>query len=128
MAWIEEEEQTVAGWSAVRRQIAAVMRLADPRIAFAGAELDGASESATACQLIPLSTSGRYMAPSNAYRLPKSTNGIEPEVSYLVTSACWAEVGDCRGFWLRSVVSTDTKSTYWLVKVALRNVNVGVLG
>jgi hypothetical protein len=40
MAWIEEEEQTVAGWSAVRRQMAAVMRLADPRIAFACGEVD----------------------------------------------------------------------------------------
>src|SRR5258708_10614000 len=111
MLWIVDDEQTIAGWSPVSLQTAAVIRFADPRIGFACGESGLSSESATAFQLIPPSTSGRYVAPENAQRLPKATKGIEPAVSHWVTTARWAEVRDSSGLSFQSAGSPGTNST-----------------
>src|SRR5579859_97571 len=128
MAWIDGDAHTLDGWSAVMRQSAAVIRLAEPSTALACGESGWASESAIACQLIPSRTSGRYIAPANTNWFPMSTKGIEPLVSYLSTSASCAAVGVSRRTWFRSLVSTAWKSMYELVNVAPWNVNVGVFG
>src|SRR5438270_6196114 len=97
-------------------------------MALACVELGSFNASATARKLIPPSVSGVYIAPEIAYRFATSMNGIVPPGSKLLTS-CWSDaVGVCSGLRSRSVVSTERKSRYWLVYVALRNVKVGVFG
>src|SRR2546425_237593 len=77
-SWIVVPPHTVPGWSPVALQIAAVIRLADPMIALACVELGSFKASATACQLMPPTVSGEYIAPEIAYRFAMSMNGIVP--------------------------------------------------
>src|SRR5256884_6636484 len=77
-SWIVVPPHTVPGWSPVALQIAAVIRLAEPMIALACVELGSFKASATACQLMPPTVSGEYIAPQIAYRLATSMNGIVP--------------------------------------------------
>src|SRR5205807_7264201 len=78
MSWIVPDEHTAPGWSPVALQIAAVIRLAEPMIALACVELGSFKASATACQLMPPTVSGEYIAPEIAYRFAMSMNGIVP--------------------------------------------------
>src|SRR6266704_3071595 len=103
-------EQTDAGLSEVVLQIAALIRLAEPTIAFACGEFWSWSSDAIACELAPPSMSGRQVAPDIAYWLPKSTNGMLPPGSYLLHNCCSDALGVCSGCLSRSLVSTARKS------------------